>query len=700
MIGILAALAAGLVGYNGWLNWLENRSWDWRVRHLAAPATGTAHIRLILLDQASLDWMAKELHFGWPWPREAYEPILAFCRRAGARSLTFDMLFTESSVYGMDDDEAFGNAIHQSVPFTGIIWLSQDRGLNRTWSPEIQRNRLTIANTNGPLPAWTHALQTTFASFPVPQVATNARLLATVNAVPDPDAIIRRTIPFQWFDGTPVPSLGLAAWAATQPDASLQLDPDGIRIGDRRIPVDRNGHVILRYRGPSQTHQAVSAAAVFQSEMRTREGLPDTVDPAGFRDTYVVFGVTAAALMDLKPTPISRVYPGVEIHATFLDNLITGDFMRELPSSTAWGSTLILSLACGLAIRLCSNGWQATLVMLLGLTLAPLAGFTAYARGLWFQIAMPLAGAALASLSAIIVNYATEGRQKRFIKNAFQQYLSPVVIDKLVRDPSRLRLGGETRELSIYFSDVQGFTSISEALSPEDLTALLNEYLTAMTDIIMEEGGTIDKYEGDAVIAFWNAPLDLADHPVRAVRSALRCQETLAAMRPRLRERAGRDLFCRIGLNTGKVVVGNMGSHQHFNYTFLGDAGNLAARLEGVNKQFGTPILVSEMTRRLVTTDEFHFREIARVQVVGRKEPVGIYQPYRTATAREQHDLLTRFDTALHQYYAGKFTEALRQFEADSKNDPPSASFARRCRHLLDHPPSGPWQGVWEMTEK
>ncbi|MBN2060002.1 MAG: adenylate/guanylate cyclase domain-containing protein, partial [Deltaproteobacteria bacterium] len=195
-----------------------------------------------------------------------------------------------------------------------------------------------------------------------------------------------------------------------------------------------------------------------------------------------------------------------------------------------------------------------------------------------------------------MINYTIKGRQKRYIKNVFKQYLSPAVIERLVENPDKLALGGEMRELSIFFSDIQGFTGISEQLSPPELTALLNDYLSAMTDIILAEGGTIDKYEGDAIIAFWNAPLDVPDHAKRAVRSALLCGRKLSELRPGFRKRIGTDIYARIGINTGQVVVGNMGSNQRFDYTFLGDAGNLASRLEGVNKQFSTYLMVSEYT--------------------------------------------------------------------------------------------------------
>jgi adenylate cyclase len=299
---------------------------------------------------------------------------------------------------------------------------------------------------------------------------------------------------------------------------------------------------------------------------------------------------------------------------------------------------------------------------------------------------------------AQVVNYATEGRQKRFIKNAFSQYLSPAVIDQLIQHPDRLKLGGERRVLSIFFSDLQGFTSISEGLAPEDLTALLNDYLTAMTDIIIEEGGTVDKYEGDAIIAFWNAPLEVPDHAVRIVRASLRCQKKLAEMRPAFRERIGKDMFMRIGVNTGPAVVGNLGSHTRFDYTMLGDAVNLAARLEGVNKQFGTYTMISESTKEMMG-NAYAIRELARVAVVGRKEPVVVYEPMYSEEYEARRETLETFGKGLNLFYQGQFEQAGEIFSTVKSLDPAAAAYEEKCSTLAGSSPEN-WQGVWVMTSK
>jgi adenylate cyclase len=333
------------------------------------------------------------------------------------------------------------------------------------------------------------------------------------------------------------------------------------------------------------------------------------------------------------------------------------------------------------------------------LPLAPALCIGAYALGYWLQMVVLELGAVLSLVGSSLASYATEGRQKRYIKGAFSQYLSPTVIEELIAHPERLALGGERRELTIFFSDVQGFTTISEALSPEDLTGLLNEYLTAMVDIIQEEGGTIDKFEGDAIIAFWNAPLSLPDHAVRGVRAALRCHAKLGEMRPSIRARIGKDMFMRVGMNTGPAVVGNMGSKTRFDYTMLGDQVNLSARLEGINKQFGTYFMISASTREKIG-GAFPTRELSRVAVVGRKEPVTVYEPMFPEEFTARRATLDVFDRGLKEFYAGRFEDAKRIFEGIAPVDPPAASYLKKCQQLAASPVEPGWNGVWVMTEK
>lgn len=687
LTGLLLGLVSGLVALALWrsgcLTGLENLTYDWRVRAMAKPVATTDQVRLVFLDQGSLDWGDDVQGWSWPWPREAYEPILAFCRRGGAKAVAFDMTFTEPSRYGVDDDAALGQAIADTPGFVGAVFFGKHNGVTN-WPASIRDPwdaGLTSTHDN----AMVQAIAKTRAAFPIGAVATNAQYLASVSATPDADARVRRLEFEAAFDGHLVPGLAFASLLAGHTHI-------------RSVTLDDRGRAILRYRGGSQTHQAVSAAAVIQSELLMREGKPPTVSPEFFKDRYVFLGSSAPDLMDLKPTPISSIYPAVEIHATLLDNLLAGDLLRDTPVHWTCLMALGLAMLAGLVGRSCQTGWQTALAFLVFMPVPFVTGFLAYAKGYWLPVAVDVVGAGLALIGSVIVNYAYEGRQRRFIKQAFRQYLSPAYIDRLVQNPDHLKLGGEVRELTIHFSDVQGFTTISESLTPDQLIGLLNEYLTPMTDIVMEEGGYVDKYEGDAVIAFWNAPLDLADHANHGVRTALRCQKKLAELRPILKAKYGHELFCRVGINTGRVTVGNMGSHSRFNYTFLGDAGNLASRLEGVNKEFGTRIMISEFTRKELS-DEFAVRELARVRVVGKVEPVRVFEPMFREDYEPKAAMLKEFERGLYCYYEGKVAEALGIFQSLADQDLPARAYAKKCQDLIAHPPAT-WEGVWIMTGK
>ena len=709
--GFLIGLAAGIVALILWsagaLDRFEAKTWDWRVQSLVKPSEFTDQIRLIFIDQASLDWVKKEMAYVWPWPRSLYQPILDYCRRQGAKAVAFDLLFTEPSSYGVEDDQTFASAITNAPPFVAAMFLGRETGNETVWPTNIPAPCLKVSGLDGWLANLKRKKGVLFpkASFPIPELAANAALLGNVSARPDADALFRRIKPFAVFDGFPVPSLGVAAWIAGSPGESLLFSPEAVKIGGRKIVLDSTGSAILNFRGPSGTHKRISAAAVIQSELKLQAGetLPLN-DMPSLKDCYVFLGCNAPGLLDLRPVPVARVYTGVELHATALDNLLSGDFMRDLP----WGVTaaLILGLAVlwGMVAVLGRSARDNIIALAIALPLPALVSVFAYLRGWWAPFMAPETATVLALVSAVLFNYATEGRQKRFIRGAFKQYLSEDVIEQLVKNPERLSLGGEQRTLSIFFSDLQGFTGISEGLNPQQLTALLNDYLTAMTDIIQGEGGTVDKYEGDAIIAFWNAPLAQEDHAERSVRAALRCQAQLAKMRPELRQRTGKDLFMRIGLNTGPVVVGNMGSHNRFNYTILGDAANLASRLEGVNKQFGTYTIISEATYSGIEKEgkeggTFAVRELGKVAVVGRKAPVRIFEPMPQEEWDSRESVWKHFAGALQAFYAGRFAAALEIFEQLQADDPASVAYAAKCRQIMKAPPPA-WDGVWVVGEK
>jgi adenylate cyclase len=303
-------------------------------------------------------------------------------------------------------------------------------------------------------------------------------------------------------------------------------------------------------------------------------------------------------------------------------------------------------------------------------------------------------------VAATLLNYGVEGRQRRFIKGVFRHYLSPEVIERIIENPGLLSLGGEKREITSFFSDLAGFTSISERLTPEALVSFLNEFLSEMTDIILAHGGTLDKYEGDAIIAFWNAPLNQPDHASRACRAAVACQARLAELAERWTAKAGRPLTMRVGLNSGPAVVGNMGSARRFDYTAMGDTINLAARLEGACKIYGVAVLAGEETYERVR-EEAAARLIDRVRVVGKRQPVSIYEiaGLRDGLAADRVRLLESFERARAAFLRREWDAAAALF-GSLADDRPSAVYLERCRLFRETPPPADWDGVFDLKQK
>lgn len=553
------------------------------------------------------------------------------------------------------------------------------------------------------------------AQFPIEELRNAAGVIGNVTGWPDSDGIFRRANLFSVFDGKAVPGLSAASLLAAGYDRRITYNEKKsvIEWDGWTIPVDRHGRSILHFRGDVDRYIPYFAHEILMSKEAYENGNTEELGsaylpPEDFAGKFVFFGYYAQGLFDFASSPIRSTYPGVGVHITMLDNILQGDFIR--PSSVLFDIILIVAVAALVtALTIFSNRIP---VVVGGLVMAVIAltglAFGAYHFGnLWVPLTAPLAGALLAFFTATLYNYATEGSQRRFIKSAFSQYLSPVVIDQLVANPNLLNLGGLRREISIFFSDVQGFTTISEKFKddPPKLTELLNDYLSFMTDTILDSGGTIDKYEGDAIIAFWNAPLSYEDHAARAVQASLACQQRLAERQDFFEEKFGVRLLTRIGLNTGYAVVGNMGSSKRFDYTMLGDAVNLAARLEGLNKQFGTYLMCTGETFRQAgetakTTGSggFFGRKLAEVAVVGKKEAVTVYEPLPEAVFRGKEAVIRRFDKARDLFYAGRFAEALPYFESLTKLDSPASFYADQCRYYIERPAE--WKGYWESKSK
>jgi adenylate cyclase len=526
-------------------------------------------VELIYIDQYSLAWVEETLGFGWPWPRELYGILAEYC--AEAKVSAFDILFTETSGFGPGDDLRCARAMDKA----GNVVLAESLDPMRP----TQRSALPVENVR----------------------------FGSVAALLDKDGVVRQYQP----GSIEAPSFGLAV-----------LD-----TGEHREGLPDRTEVFLRFLGPSPSLPARNAAEVLFSALSLREGGEPQIKPEYFKDKYLIFGFSAPGLLDRQAVPTDPAMPGAEIHGTFVQNVLEGRLLNPL----GWIWELLIVLSIGTAAAFCASYFKKPIVLvgtaLLAFMTPLLVAFFFYEAGLVSQPGLELAAASFSFMGGIVLAYVVEGRTRAFLKRSFSQYLSPEVIAALSRNPGLLKLGGEERIISVFFSDIQGFTSLSESLSPERLAEFMNRYLSIVSQCILSEGGTLDKYVGDAVVAFWNAPLSQDDHAIRALRSALRCQEALNSAIAGF-EAVGFSMpRTRIGIHTGKAIVGNMGSQWRFNYTALGDVVNTASRLEEANKYIGTRLLLSgDTVAQAKASKDFVFRRLGDVLMQGKSKPVEVWQ--------------------------------------------------------------------------
>jgi len=622
----------------GLLDKLEYIVYDWRVQALFKQHKANSSIVLISVDQSSLEWMQEEQSIGWPWPREMYGVLTAFAKAGGAKTIVFDMLFSETSLYTSTDDLAFAESL-KTFPSIGAMALNQDSHAKIGWPNTLAK---PLNQNCTPSKSYTNAL------FPIEALAASFTTLGVANAFSDSDGVIRKAKLCHTYGTINLPSLALATFRTLYPQ--------------RDVP--HENEVILRYFGAPFSYQTYSAASIIQSWIALQNGTEATVSTDDFKDKIIFVGLSASGLFDQRVSPLSQNHSGVDIQATIFDNLVSNTFITSLH----WSYHLLFMLLFGvltMGFMYKATQWQHFLFPLLILPLGVLGlGYVYYFYGIWLHVTLLLSHLFTIVLVSGILGFMLEGRQKRYIKKAFSHYVSPSIVEKLVENPEQLKLGGESRVLSLFFSDIEGFTTLSEVLEPERLVEMLHEYLENLSTIILDHNGTIDKYEGDAIIAFWNAPVDTPQHETWAVKAAIACQNKLKTLNPHFQEKYGVTLHTRIGIHTGKVIVGNLGSAKHFDYSFIGDAGNLASRLEGVNKVFGTAILVSQNTYEKV--HGVLFRPIGTVKVVGRANALKVYEPLETTDSDEAIHI---FDEALICFETMHYDRAKELFTRIREHD-------------------------------
>lgn len=514
-------------------------------------------------------------------------------------------------------------------------------------------------------------------------IAKGAVGAGAVNDLRDPDGVRRRMPLVVEYGGKHYMTLGLAVALADQGrprDVTFVVGDSTLKAAETPLALSRAASLQLDWLGPDQLPR------VGASELLDGKGCDKVAGKLAF------VGVTYAAY-DKVLTPLDPLADGVELHATVAENVLGNRLLRGTGwAATVLGTLLLCAVVCAAQLRrVRRRAWMPPLLAIGAIALYVVVALLLFRQGTVIAMAAPIALTGIVLLAATIGGLATEGREKAYLRGVFGQYVSEQVVDRLIADPSRARLGGERKELTVLFSDIRGFSQVAEGLPPEELAAFLGEYLSPMTDLVLASGGTLDKYIGDAVMAQWGAPIDIPDHASRACEVALRMQETLVELNRDWKAKGKREIAIGIGINTGPMAVGNMGSTARFEYTVLGDSVNLGSRLEALTKDYGVDILVGEVTAKAAAG--FVFREIDRVRVKGRATAAPVFE----LVGRAGTKLDPAWAEALALYREGKFVDARHAF---AKLDNAAAKImTSRCEVLAADPPEE-WDGVYEQRSK
>ncbi len=697
---------------------------DLRFQRRGTIASGldSSDIVIVEISQESF----RSLPDKWPWPKSYYARLVRNLKRAGARAVGLDVIFSTPDPRDSAGEEDFRKALAEA----GNIVLA---GTIPPGQPLYKK----------------HELHEHYGNIFI----DSSSRFGIVNIRTDVDGILRRYIPFTYDENDRcVPAFSMAILNTYFKEKPLFTAYDAGNIFQyegRRIPKYDESSFLINYHGPSGLFRRINITDVLDDkDFKTVEELSNpgieintfddttlvpNLDGRGkirsgflyngvFTGKIVLVGSTTPEEKDLFPVPMGQqrqegdnLMFGVEIHANVIQQLLEGNFIRREP----WWMTLIVVFGLSTFTFTLTAGLKAIrasyspAIELLGVAIVVSEMVIIYWGSIqlfmyhnFLDNMMSLFLAVIVSyVASTVYNYMTERKQKVLIKGMFSHYVNPTIVDELVADPEKLRLGGERKELTVLFSDIQNFTQISEKVSPEYLVQILNEYLNLMTAIIFSHEGTLDKYEGDAILAFWGAPIRQSDHALRACRAAIDMQRSLSGLR-RVWEQENKPLFhVRVGINTGEMIVGNMGGASRFDYTVIGDHVNLGSRLEGANKQYGTGIIISEHTYRHVH-EKVVARELDMLIVSGKSEPIRVYELVCLSGERisaPQMQFLDSYGRGIRFFRDRDWNRALAAFRdalALSPGDRPTQLYIERSKIYTVSPPPSDWNGVFVLTSK
>lgn len=689
------------------------------------------NVVIVDIDEKSLEELGQ-----WPWPRDKFAKILENLTTSKVGVIGLDIVFAEKDqsspakvfkefgVYDKDVpdyDEIFNNTVSTTPTILGYQFMLNKVSHLKQGDINIPAIIVERGNSDGKK----LLIEAVGVVLNYPKLQSSAYSSGFFNNIPDSSGVIRSVPMIISYEYQLYPSLALEVLRASSGIDTIsvnygELGIENIQIGDFKIPTDRHGNFMVNFRGPSHTFKYYSAVDIYNGEF----------NPEDFDGKVVLIGTTAAGLFDLRAIPYDSVYPGVEVHANIIDNIITGDFLH-LPLWIDGANLIILIILIFLSVFLVAYLpiWTKPLSVMTLILLILYGGYYAlFTHGIVFQTFMPIVTVIGSASVIMFFNYWFELRQQKAIKNKFATKVSKDVMDNLLLDPQSNIFAAMDKEITVFFSDVRNFTNISESMpNPHTLIQFMNEYMDPMTQIIIEQKGTIDKFIGDAIMAYWNAPNDLEDHADRAVVATLNQLYKVKELNERIVQDARYEntvkmcqekgipvLDIGIGLNSGEAVVGEMGSSSRSDYTVIGDAVNLGARLESLCKYYNSKCNISNFTKARLK-GEYIYRFLDLVTVKGKSEPVEIWQIvdydrdddlnnlYGTTRKHLDAELL-EYHKAIDLYKKANFKEALEIFKLlndleDKTNKAIYEIYIHRCETYIEHPPEN-FDGVFRHTTK
>ncbi len=678
------------------VNTLELKTIDWRFQWRGPISVKDSPIVLVTIDDQSFESLPDR----WPWPRYYYANVIENLTRAGAKAIGVDVILDVPDRFGVQSDQRLADAIRKSgrVVLSGKLEERIATGQIRSYRYPVKPIAILLQ-------------------------ADSAWGVTAIQA--DPDGIYRRYFVFQDYQDKSLPSFGIQVLRKyfNLPTTEGQPTSAGdIHLGNLRIPISADGLMMIDFAGPAGTFPHYSFDTVIDDD---RFDLGDydlnyfntTLLPDGvFKDKIVLIGSTATELRDNFPTPFfdfkdsqgnnqRAAMPGVEIHANAIRTILSQHFFTQLSNGYYLLFLLFIILVIYLLVMRLPALWSVVIVVVL-VAAYNLAQFLLFSNsGFVMEMVAPTAAIFLSFIASNLHQYVVTAREKKMIIGAFERFVPRKVVDELLEHPEKLTLGGEERFLTVLFMDLANFTSTAEQLKPAELVQLINLYLTEMTEIILKYDGIIDKYEGDAVMAEFGTPVHFEDHAIKACTAALEMQRQLKKLNLSRFKGVVSQLSSRIGINSGNMIAGNMGSKNVFDYTVMGDAVNLASRLEGANKIYKTGIMISEDTYNLVK-DQFVVRPLDLIRVKGRKKPSRVFELIDQKENKLPDQLKTMlpiFVTGIRYYHHrewGKAEECFRYCLKMVPGDGASELYLTRALECAKNPPPPEWDGVFTLKVK